>query len=114
MYRKDDKMKAKINYLFKNYFEVVAFSIGLLLLAWMNPHADGETFCLFEQAGLSFCPGEGLGHSISFIFRGELYKSLQANMLGFFAITILVTRVIHLALKNYHYNHNQQSELWPE
>lgn len=108
-------MKAIVYHLFKNYFEVLAFTTGLLLLVFMNPHsANGVTLCLFERAGIPFCPGEGLGHSIAFIFRGDIYKSLEANFLGFFAIIILITRIVQLLAKNYSYNNDKKPELWPE
>lgn len=107
-------MKAMVIHIFKAYFEILAFTAGLLLLAFMNPHSNGATLCLFERMGFSFCPGEGLGHSIAFLFRGEIYKSLEANFLGVFAIIILGGRIIQLLIKNHHYNQNKTLELWPE
>ncbi|HEX6982247.1 MAG TPA: DUF2752 domain-containing protein [Balneolaceae bacterium] len=108
-------MKAIIYHIFKNYFEILAFTAGLLLLAFMNPHAaNGPTLCLFERLGFSFCPGEGLGHSIAFIFQGEIYKSIETNFLGVFAIIILGARIIQLLIKNHYYNQNKTLELWPE
>lgn len=90
---------------FRKYFEVIAFSTGLVLLALMDPHAaSGPSFCLFDQLGVPFCPGEGLGHSIAFIFRGEFSNALQANILGPFALVILGARIIHLLIKNHNYN----------
>lgn len=99
-------LKAKITYLFKNYFEVAAFSIGLLLLAFMDPEAsNGPTLCLFEQLGFPFCPGDGLGHSIAYTFRGEIYNALQSNILGPLSILIIGFRIgylLHIKLNNIH------------
>jgi len=90
-------MKAKVQYWFKNYFEISAFSAGLLLLALMNPHAaNGPDLCLFDAVGFPFCFGDGLGHSIAFTFHGELYNAMEANILGPFTIIILSTRIIYL------------------
>ena len=98
-------MRSVIRHIFKNYFEVLAFSAGLLLLAFMDPYtASGPGWCLFEHAGFSFCPGEGLGHSIAYVFRGEFYNSIDANMLGPLSIVILGGRIVHLVIKNHHYN----------
>lgn len=90
-------LQSKIHYLFKNYFEAAVFSVGLLLLAFMEPGAViGPNLCLFEQLGFSFCPGNGLGHSIAYTFRGEVYNALQANALGPLAIIILGARIGYL------------------
>ncbi|TYP95174.1 Protein of unknown function (DUF2752) [Fodinibius salinus] len=90
-------MSKKIHYLFKNYFEIAAFSMGLLLLVLMDPEAaNGPSLCLFDQLGIKFCPGDGLGHAIAFIFEGEFYKSFNSNALGGPAIVILVGRIGYL------------------
>ena len=41
-------------------------------------------------------PGYGLGHSISFLFRGNLVESLDANYLGPLAVLIIGHRIFHL------------------
>ncbi|HKK45489.1 MAG TPA: DUF2752 domain-containing protein [Balneolaceae bacterium] len=100
-------MKTKIHYWFKNYFEITAFSVGLILLAFMNPHAaNGPDLCLFRQVGLPFCPGDGLGHSIAYTFHGEFINAMKANMLGPFSILILSGRIIQLLYKKHYYNLN--------
>jgi len=98
-------MKAKAIYWFKNYFEITAFSVGLLLLAFMNPHTtNGPDLCLFSQLGISNCPGDGLGHSISYILHGEFHNAMKANVLGPFSIIILSSRVVYLLYKKHYYN----------
>ncbi len=95
-------MKDWITYCFKNYFEAAAFSIGLILLALMDPAAaNGPSLCLFDQLGFFFCPGDGLGHSISYTFRGDLVNAMQSNILGPFAIFILSGRIMYLLYKNH-------------
>ena len=87
--------------LFNKHFEWLAFSIGLVLIASMNPYIDqGSSFCLFEMAGIGFCPGEGLGHSIAFLFRGDLSNALQANVLGPFVAFIILLRIGYLVKTN--------------
>lgn len=90
-------------------FEALAFSIGLLILGMMNPETtNGPGFCLLENLGFQYCPGDGLGHSIAFLFRGDIYNAMQANILGPFAILILSSRILHLLYKN---NINQQKQI---
>lgn len=94
-------MKELAHRLFRKYFEIAAFATGLLVLALMNPEtAQGPGFCLFEQLGVPFCPGDGLGHSIAYLARGEITNSLQANILGPFAVIILIARIVYLWRKN--------------
>jgi hypothetical protein len=90
-------MQTNFKKLFNQHFEWAAFTVGLLLLGLMNPYVDqGTSWCLFEWMGISFCPGEGLGHSIAFIFRGDLNNAMQANMIGPFALAILLSRIGYL------------------
>lgn len=96
----------------KKNFEAIAFTTGLLLLGMMNPDtATGPGFCILEQLGVSFCPGDGLGHSISYIFRGDISNALQANVLGPFALLILGSRSIHVFYKN-HVNHSKKDNYY--
>lgn len=92
---------------FRKYFEVLAFSAGLLLLALMNPEGNHSiSFCLFDLIGIPYCPGEGLGHSISYFFRGHISSSLEANLLGPLAIFIIGRRIFHLLWKNHKHQQN--------
>ena len=83
------------------YLEIPVFIGGLLLLAIMDPGNSGTTLCLLEHLGYPFCPGEGLGHSISFLFRGEIKSSVEANFMGPFAVGILIFRITYLFKEYY-------------
>lgn len=86
---------------FRKYFEIAVFTGGLIVMALMDPvSTTGPSFCLFDQLGVSFCPGDGLGHSIAFLFRGQFYNSLEANLLGPIAVAVLAGRIIHLIRLN--------------
>lgn len=92
----------KFRKIFNRHFEWMIFAIGLLLLAMMNPYAEqGASWCLLEWAGVPFCPGEGLGHSVAFIFRGDWHSAMQANVLGPFAMVIILGRIGTLLNKNF-------------
>ncbi|MTI86622.1 MAG: DUF2752 domain-containing protein [Balneolaceae bacterium] len=81
---------------FNRHLEWSVFTAGLLLLALMDPTIQGTSFCFFDFIGINFCPGEGLGHSIAYTFRGEFRSAFQANFMGPFAILILGFRIIHI------------------
>lgn len=100
-------LRPKLQKLFKDYFEIAAFSTGLLLLAFMDPEAArGPSFCLFKQLGLSFCPGNELGHSVAYIFRGDISNALQSNILGPAAILILSSRIVYLTRQRIKFSNN--------
>lgn len=94
-------MSEQLKHIFTNYFEITVFSVGLLLMVFMDPTTGyRSSWCLYEIVGVNFCPGEGLGHSIAYIFRGQFYNAMQANVLGPFAIIVLFSRVGFLLRKN--------------
>jgi hypothetical protein len=80
-----------------------AIWIGVLLyLAFL--HSSGAThftICPIKNLGLDFCPGCGLGNSISLIFQGEIYNSFLSHPLGLLALTVLIIRIIQLIKNNW-------------
>lgn len=85
--------------------EAVIWAVGLLFLAFYHPVSGNHfTLCPFSLIGLNFCPGCGLGRSISHLFHGEFLKSLKMHPLGIFAVIILSYRIIQL-LKPYLRSH---------
>jgi hypothetical protein len=88
--------------IFYSYFELIVWVTGLLWLALMNPSSEAHfSLCIFKWFGFSFCPGCGLGHSISWLFHGELQHSLNAHPLGIFAVVILLFRIFTLLKINF-------------
>ncbi len=85
--------------LFRRYFEVTFWITSLLLLALMDPGTGTHySFCIFKFIGIKFCPGCGLGHSISYLFHGELTASLTAHPLGIFAVVVIAFRIYKLSI----------------
>ncbi|MEQ8577632.1 MAG: DUF2752 domain-containing protein [Balneola sp.] len=78
------------------HIEWVAFTTGLVLMAMMDPLSSGSSFCFFEFVGIEFCPGEGLGHSIAWVFRGEFENAVSANLFGIPAVLILSLRILQI------------------
>lgn len=82
------------------YFEISCWLGALLYLALIDPAAsDHFQLCVFKWLGFSFCPGCGLGHSVSWLLHGNLVMSWQEHPLGIFALLVLIHR-IYILLKN--------------
>ena len=87
---------------YRNFpLEALVWFGGLVALAFYHPETDPHfSICPLYYAGLDFCPGCGLGRSVSFLFHGEILQSFAAHPLGIFAVIILSYRIIEL-LKPY-------------
>lgn len=77
--------------------EAWMWMFGLLFLACVTPSGDPHySLCLFKNLGISFCPGCGLGRSISFLLHGQVLQSIHAHPLGIIALAILMRRIVVL------------------
>lgn len=75
---------------------------ALVFLALINnPNEIHYTICPIQNLGSDFCPGCGLGNSISYIFRGDIYKSLGSHPLGIFALLVLLIRINKIIKQNW-------------
>ena len=84
------------------YFELSVWIGGLALLAYMNPvEGNHYSLCVFRWAGVAYCPGCGLGHSISWLLHGYVARSFSEHPLGIFALIILAHRIFKLLKRNY-------------
>jgi hypothetical protein len=88
--------------LYRRYFELLFWIAGLALLALMPTTSTSHfTLCPFKLVGINFCPGCGLGHSISYLFHGDPVASLHAHPLGIFAVAVIGMRIIKLVKYNF-------------
>lgn len=77
--------------------EAALWIAGLAGLALSKPDVDRHyTLCVFRRMGFRRCPGCGLGHSISYLFRGRVRDSFQAHPLGVFALAVILGRIATL------------------
>lgn len=83
------------------HFEWLILTIGLLVIALHNPYNDSASLCIIDRMGFTFCPGCGLGKSIALLFRGQLYASFEAHLLGIPAVLILIYRIIFIFRRNF-------------
>ena len=91
-------MKIRLIHLIKNLpLEGIAWVLGLTILAIYQPTQGHHfTLCLFNWSGFDFCPGCGLGRSISHFFHGEFAASIYSHPLGIPAVFILLSRTLIL------------------
>jgi len=94
----------KIKSLFK-YFEIVFWASALIALAFTDPgSASHFSLCPLKASGITWCPGCGLGHAISWLFHGDIVRSWHAHWLGIPAVFIILYRIYALLRLAFHGN----------
>ncbi len=83
------------------YMELIFWCVALLWLYFIKIETTHFTLCPLSNLGLDFCPGCGLGKSISLIFSGDFVQSLHAHPLGVLALIIILHRIIVLFRNNF-------------
>lgn len=76
--------------------EALCWLAGLLSLALSDSAPSHFTLCPLKNMGVDFCPGCGLGRSITLFFHGQFIDSLHAHPMGIFAVIVLSFRIISL------------------
>ncbi|MBK9329375.1 MAG: DUF2752 domain-containing protein [Sphingobacteriales bacterium] len=86
----------------KSYFsfELFFWITALIYLARIHPADAHFSLCVFQYLGISWCPGCGIGHSISYLLHGAIIKSVETHWLGTFALLLIVYRILQLLLFN--------------
>jgi hypothetical protein len=89
--------------------ETYLWTAGLIFLLIINPYQEQHfTMCPFHNLGIDFCPGCGLGKSISFIYYADFASSFKSHPLGIFALIIIVYRIFTLIYKSYSKNYSME------
>jgi lipoprotein signal peptidase len=60
---------------------------------FVNPFETHFTICPLANAGFEYCPGCGLGNSISLFFHGYFAESFNTHILGMPALIIIFHRI---------------------
>jgi len=76
--------------------EACVWLMALIMLAITDPTLHHFTLCPLANLGFEFCPGCGLGRSISFLLHGEFAKSMAMHPMGIFALMVLLYRIVSL------------------
>lgn len=79
--------------------ELGCWVVALVLLYFANPAEYHHTLCPLGAAGFSWCPGCGLGRSITLLMHGDVLGSLQMHMMGIPVFSVLLYRIYMLAKK---------------
>lgn len=79
--------------------ELIAWLGAIALLALTNPAVHHYTFCPFANLGFSWCPGCGLGRSISSLLHFDLASAIKYHWFGIPALGILLYRIWQLSRK---------------
>jgi hypothetical protein len=106
-----EKSKSILRFI-KNNFELIFWVSGLIYLSLISPEQNHFSFCPLNQMGITFCPGCGLGRSISYLIKLKFLKSFETHPLGIFAFFILIFRIIQLTInlrREYNGKHLQLS-----
>lgn len=92
-------------------FELFFWVSGITFLACINPESSSlPTFCVLKMLGVAYCPGCGLGSSISYLLRGEFGRSLGSHPLGVFALIVIVHRITVLLRSMLSSTHHQSKK----
>ena len=77
--------------------ETVTWIAALTYLAIHNPYVQSTfSICPLENLGFHYCPGCGLGRSVSFILHGDVMRSVETHLLGIPAAIIIIFRTFSL------------------
>ncbi|MCW5914154.1 MAG: DUF2752 domain-containing protein [Chitinophagaceae bacterium] len=85
--------------------ELLFWTIALVFLYFL-PFGNDPVLCPIKLAGLSFCPGCGIGSAIHLVLHLNLGDSIQAHYLGIPATIVILYRTITLYCKLLNSNSN--------
>jgi hypothetical protein len=87
---------------FSKYFELIFWVAALVSLAFTDPAGPAHfSLCPLKALGIAWCPGCGLGHSISWLFRGDIPNSFHAHWFGIPALIIILYRIYILIVQRF-------------
>lgn len=84
----------------RRHLEAFFWVAAIVALALTSPVDQCYSLCIFHNLGIHWCPGCGLGHSISWLFRGDIVASFNAHPLGIPAMLIIAHRVYAIIRNN--------------
>ncbi len=88
-----------INTYKRRYFEWLCWVAALVLLFFMGGNTAAGPLCFFKWAGISWCPGCGIGHAINSALHLHLGISFKQHPLGIPAVFIMLHRIKQLSFK---------------
>ena len=94
-----DRVRSLIRYVDS---EAAIWVLALIIIALGNPESDFHftIFWPYYVWGIK-SPGYDLGHSISYLFRGDAISAIETHVLGIPTVAILVWRVATLQIRQF-------------
>jgi len=90
----------------KHNFELIFWVAALTALAFSDPTQTHFVLCPLKRMGFTWCPGCGIGHAISYLFKGDISESFHAHWFGIPVLAVLLWRIYTLGTAQYreHYD----------
>lgn len=85
--------------------ELIFWCFALISLWQLDPNGAHYSLCPLYHLGVDWCPGCGLGRSMSLLMKGELWASWKLHPLGGFALAVIIYRIFEI-LKHLQTKHN--------
>ena len=71
--------------------------MAIVALGLTDPGADSHfVLCPLRLLRITWCPGCGIGHAISWLLHGNLNQSVKAHWFGIPALLIILYRIYDL------------------
>lgn len=86
-------LKSAHIFFLRSNLEAFIWIAALFMLAFSDPATPHFSICPLKNIGWDFCPGCGLGHSISWLFRLDVARSFECHPLGMVAVVVLGYRI---------------------
>ncbi|WP_299497177.1 DUF2752 domain-containing protein [Mucilaginibacter sp.] len=84
----------------KRNFELLFWVAAIIALAVADPSVEPQySLCPLKLMGITWCPGCGIGHAISWLIHGNLTNSWRAHWLGVPALILITYRIYVLGRK---------------
>jgi len=94
-----------------SHLELFFWAGALVTLAFSSPEGHHYTLCPLSNLGFEYCPGCGLGRSVSCALHGNMAGSFEWHPLGIFAIGVIIHRIVTLIRYSIKFNHQKLHEL---
>lgn len=91
----------KVLQIISNDLELIFFVTALLYLYFLPFNGSGFSFCILDNLGFKYCPGCGLGSSISEVMHFNIKESFHTHPLGLFAFFVILFRILQLIINKF-------------
>jgi hypothetical protein len=87
-------MKEIIRWIKQLPLELIFWIGSLIAIYFINPYSgDHMSLCPLDQLGFDWCPGCGLGRSMSLLIKGDFQASWSMHPLAIFAYLVIFSRI---------------------